>query len=92
MAKIQNSYKFPVIPDRISEIPGNSRREFLGSAIPENSLTGRSKSAIFLCLTLWLTSHRGNSLTGTGIPGGLAFGTDCVKVVEDTPILSAAEM
>jgi len=28
IGKKQNSYKFPVIPDRISEIPGNSRREF----------------------------------------------------------------
>jgi len=25
-------------------------------------------------------------------PNSVAFGTDCVKVVEDTPILSAAEM
>ena len=32
--------KFPVIPARISEIPGNSRREFWGSAIPENSRSG----------------------------------------------------
>ena len=29
--------KFPVIPARILEIPGNSRREFWGSAIPGNS-------------------------------------------------------
>ena len=28
MKKRQNSYKFPLIPARISEIPGNSRREF----------------------------------------------------------------
>ena len=32
--KRQNSYKFPPIPVRISEIPGNSRREFLGSRFP----------------------------------------------------------
>ena len=25
-------------------------------------------------------------------PNSVAFGTDCVKVVEDTPILSATEM
>jgi len=25
-------------------------------------------------------------------PNSVAFGTDCVKVVEDTPLLSAAEM
>ena len=25
-------------------------------------------------------------------PNSVAFGADCVKVVEDTPILSAAEM
>jgi len=25
-------------------------------------------------------------------PNAVAFGTDCVKVVENTPILSAAEM
>jgi len=25
-------------------------------------------------------------------PNSVAFGTDCVKVVENTPILSAAEM
>jgi len=41
--KRQNSYKFPAFPVRISEIPGNSRREFLGSrfpGIPRNSRTG----------------------------------------------------
>ena len=32
--KRQNSYKFPAIPVRISEIPGNSRREILGSRFP----------------------------------------------------------
>jgi len=36
----QNSYKFPVIPARISEIPGSSRREFWGSAIPCGLLSG----------------------------------------------------
>jgi len=25
-------------------------------------------------------------------PNSIAFGTDCIKVVEDTPILSSAEM
>ena len=25
-------------------------------------------------------------------PTSIAFGTDCVKVVEDTPVLSAAQM
>ena len=34
-----------------------------------------------------------NSPNGSVIsPNSVAFGTDCVKVVEDTPILSAAEM
>ena len=26
------------------------------------------------------------------LPNSVAFGADCVKVVEDTPVLSAAEM
>ena len=33
-------------------------------------------------------SHNGIVIS----PNLVAFGTDCVKVVEDTPILSAAEM
>jgi len=34
-----------------------------------------------------------NSPSGSVIsPNSVAFETDCVKVVEDTPILSAAEM
>ena len=37
--------------------------------------------------------ERRNSPNGSVIsPNSVAFGTDCVKVVEDTPILSAAEM
>ena len=40
MERKQISHKFSVIPARISEIPGNSRREFWGSAIPGNSRTG----------------------------------------------------
>ena len=37
--------------------------------------------------------ERRNSLSGRVIPpNSVAFGTDCVKVVEDTPILSAVEM
>ena len=43
IGKRQNSYKFPVIPAWISEIPGNSRREFWVSRfprIPGNSRTG----------------------------------------------------
>jgi len=36
--------------------------------------------------------ERRNSPSGSVIsPNSVAFGTDCVKVVEDTPILSAAE-
>jgi len=41
--KKDNLAKFPVIPARISEIPGNSRREFRGPrfpGIPGNSRTG----------------------------------------------------
>jgi len=37
--------------------------------------------------------ERRNSPNGSVISlNSVAFGTDCVKVVEDTPILSAAEM
>ena len=33
-------------------------------------------------------SHSGSVIS----PNSVAFGTDCVKVVEDTPILSVAQM
>jgi len=37
--------------------------------------------------------ERRNSPNGSvNSPNSVAFGMDCVKVVEDTPILSAAEM
>jgi len=37
--------------------------------------------------------ERPNSLNGTVIlPNSVAFGADYVKVIEDTPTLSAAEM
>ena len=35
---------------------------------------------------------RNSHIRGVISPNSVAFGTDCVKVVKDTPILSAVEM
>jgi len=58
------------------------------------------KDAVALCdtnhaivTTLKVILERRNSHDDSAIsPNSVAFGTDCVKVVEDTPILSATEM
>ena len=43
-------------------------------------------------VTLDDLERRNSTRLSVSSPNSVAFGTDCVKVVEDTPILSAAEM
>jgi len=43
-------------------------------------------------VTLDDLERRNSSNRRAILPNSVAFGEDCVKVVEDTPVLSAAEM
>jgi len=43
-------------------------------------------------VTLDDLERRNSPIRSVISPNSVAFGMDCVKVVEDTPILSAAEM
>ena len=65
---------------------------FLRHVVTWPSMMHMSFRLVLNSVTLDDLERRNSPIRSVISPNSVAFGTDCVKVVEDTPILSAAEM